>query len=373
MSGKPRLIYLDWNATTPPHAEVVEAMRRQAETDWGNPESVHTLGRRARAVIEELREAIADHAGSDPRDVLLVSGGTEANNLALAGVSALVTSRLEHPSVIRVAEALAERGVPVRFLPLDERGVVEPESVADALGELPVGATVAVMAVNHETGAIQPIAEIAELVRRAGGRLHVDAVQAVGKLAPTLYRVADSLALAAHKFRGPKGIGALVFRGSPSLLRPLLRGGAQQRGLRPGTQDPVAAAGFLTALRLSADGPSRYARLAAERDRLEEALAPWAQPNVSSARAPHVSNLWVPGLRGDELVAALDLQGVCVSSGSACSAGSSEASPVLSAMYDETRARESVRVSLGDATPSEAVEAAISVMRRVLSVRVRRA
>lgn len=364
-----RSIYLDWNATTPPHPEVLEVMQARAREAWGNPASVHGAGRRARAIIEELREALARLVESDPRDVVLTSGGTEANNLALSAVSALVTSRIEHPSVTRMAEKLEERGVPVVWLPVPSSGCIEPDSVRAALVGLPRGATVAVMAVNHETGVIQPLGPIFEAVREAGARLHVDAVQAVGKLEPDAYRRADSIAVAAHKLRGPKGIGALVFRGSPALLRPLLSGGSQERGLRAGTQDAVLGAGFLAALRMAADGPKRLERLGPERDRLERALAPHATPNAREPRAPHVSSLYVPGARGDELVAALDLEGLCVSSGSACAAGSSEPSPVLTAMLGEARARSSIRVSLGEATTRDEVDAAISILSRVLSAR----
>lgn len=364
-------VYLDWNATTPPHRSVLQAMHDVASSAWGNPSSVHQAGRRARAIIEELREAIARLVESDPRDVVLTSGGTEANNLALSGATALVVSRLEHPSVTRMAEHLGTRGVPVVWLPVPRSGCIEPQSVRAALADLGPGATVAVMAVNHETGAIQPLGPIFEAAREGGARLHVDAVQAVGKLDPDGYRRADSIALTAHKLRGPKGIGALVFRGSPALLRPLAHGGSQERGLRPGTQDAVLAAGFLSALRRAGEGPSRYAGLRAERERLEQALAGLAEPNVGEPRAPHVASLFVPGARADELVAAFDLEGLQVSAGSACSAGSSEPSPVLTAMLGEARARGSFRVSLGEDTTTEQIDFAISVMTRVLSARRR--
>lgn len=364
-----RGIYLDWNATTPPHEDVLAALAAASREAWANPASVHQPGRTARRHIEELREAIAELAGAHPRDVVVTSGGTEANNLALAGARALLTSRIEHPSVTRVAEELAVRGVPVRWLRVGPSGRVDPHDVARDLAELPRPVTVVVMAVNHETGAIQDLEGVFEVVRAAGARLHVDAVQAVGKLTPEFWSRADSITLAAHKLRGPKGIGALVFRGPPSELRPVLRGGGQERGLRPGTQDAALAAGFRAALRRVGELPERHRALGALRDRLEQALADWAQPNVSSSRVPHVSNLWVRGRRADELVAALDLEGIWVSSGSACSAGSSEPSPVLREMFGSARAQESIRVSLGELTSPEEVDTAISVMRRVLSAR----
>lgn len=361
-------IYLDWNATTPPHEDVLAAMQAAARRAWGNPASVHSVGRQARAVVESLREAIAALVESHPRDVVLTSGGTEANNLALAGARALVVTRVEHPSVTQVAEALARRGIPVQWIAVGESGVVDPDAVRDALGRLPAGATVAVAAANHETGVVQPVAEVFEVVRGAGARLHVDAVQAVGKLDPDHYRRADSLAIAAHKIRGPKGIGALVWRGSPALLAPVLLGGAQERGLRPGTVDAVAAAGFAAALARTGEGPARYASLKRLRDELEQALEEWVDVNArDSNRLPHVSNLSVRGWSGDELVAALDLAGIQISSGSACSAGTAEPSPVLSAMLGQERARSSVRVSMGDATEAKEVQHAIAVMRRLLA------
>jgi cysteine desulfurase len=367
-------IYLDWNATTPPHADVIEAMRRAALESWGNPASVHAVGRGARRVVEATREAIATLVGADPRDVVVTSGGTEANNLALAGVRALALTRIEHPSVTRVAESLEARGVPVEWIAVGASGVVEPERVRAALERLPEGATVALMAANHESGVIQPIGAVADVAHAAGARLHVDAVQALGKLEPGTFAMGDSLALAAHKIRGPKGIGALVWRGSPAGLVPVLRGGAQERGLRPGTVDPVLCAGFRAALGLLDAGPARYRALAELRDAIERELGQWATSNAAgSPRLPHVSSLFVRDWRGDELVAALDLAGVAVSAGSACSAGTSEPSPVLSEMLGEERARGSIRVSLGDATTSDEVASAISSMRRVLGTQSSRA
>ncbi len=360
--------YLDWNATTPPLPEVVQAMAEALASDWGNPSSVHAAGRRARVVVEETREALAAAVGVHPRDVLLVSGGTEANNLALHDAPGLALSRIEHPSVVRVAEALADQGRPVVWLPVAESGVVEVAAIAGALERLPAGARVALMAANHETGVIQPVAEAAALAHAAGARLHVDAVQAFGKLPATAWEGADSVAVTAHKLRGPKGIGALCWRegAAPS---PLLLGGAQQRGLRPGTIDAVAAAGLLAVLRRIADGPRRYAAVAPLRDRLTEALADHALVNGSGPRLPHVLDVSFPGWRGDELVAALDLLGVFVSSGSACSAGTPEPSPVVTAMLGVERARSAVRASLGDVTTHEDIDRAIHAFHRVLARR----
>jgi cysteine desulfurase len=224
-----------------------------------------------------------------------------------------------------------------------------------------------VQAVNHETGLLSSLHTVAALAREHGALLHIDAVQAWGKV-DIDESAGDTRAFAAHKLRGPKGIGALLSRpGTP--LAPLLLGGAQERGARPGTVDPVACAGLAVAATRAAQGPSRYLALESLRDELEArvcALREGALVNGVGPRARHVTSLYIPGFPGPELVAALDLEGVSVSSGSACSAGTSEPSPVISAMYDERRARESVRVSLGETTTREDVERAGQAFERVL-------
>jgi cysteine desulfurase len=364
-------IYLDWNATTPPHAAVLAAMEAARAEAWGNPSSVHAAGRRARALLDDARALVAELVGRDPRDVIFTGGGTEANNLALAGSAVLVTSRLEHPSVTRVAEEHERARREVRWVAVGSDGMVSPDAVEAALGGT-TGATVAVGAVNHETGVIQPIAAIAEVTRRAGARLHVDAVQAAGRLEPTLWRHGDTLVLAAHKLRGPKGIGVLAVPAG-WVPQPVLRGGAQERGLRPGTQDAVAAAGFGAAVVRVAESVRRYAALEAERDALEIALADVALVNGAGApRAPHVSSLVFNGRRSAELAAALDLEGVRVSSGSACTAGTSEPSAVIEAMHGAERALATLRVSLGEETNGAEVAGFLQALRRVLARGVQR-
>jgi cysteine desulfurase len=361
-------IYLDWNATTPPHPAVLEAMTRAAAETWGNPSSVHATGRAAWAVIERARRAVAELCGADARDVILTSGATEANNLALRHAPALVTSRLEHPSVTRVAEALMDEGRPVRWAGVLPSGQIDVPGLARLLPQLPAGFVVAVMAASHETGVLQPVAEVAELVRACGGRLHVDAVQAAGKVVPEAFQHGDSISIAAHKIRGPKGIGALVLR-SPGVPRPVLLGGAQERGIRPGTVDPVGAAGFAAAVeRALVDGPTRYALLAPLRDRLERALGEYASVNgVQASRLPHVSSLAFQGFEGESFVAALDLDGIRVSSGSACSAGTSEPSPAIEAMLGKDRARATVRFSLGETTTASEIDSAIAAAIQILT------
>ncbi len=366
-------VYLDWNATTPPLERTLDAMRQVSALAWGNPASIHADGRRARSSLEDARATVARLVGVDARDVVFTSGGTEANNLALRSISpgaVLATSRLEHPSITRVAEALESEGrASIRWLKVTPQGVLDLDHVAYTF-EHDKPELVAVQAVNHETGIVQPIAEVIDLARRANVRVHVDAVQAWGKCAvPSGW---DTASIAAHKIRGPKGIGALAFR-QGTALSPLLRGGSQERGLRPGTVDASLAAGFGIAAGVASESPARWAALSRLRDDLERALLALAPPSGGarvagepSLRAPHVSTLIWPGWTGAELVAALDIEGVSVSSGAACSAGTVEPSPVLAAMLGMDDAHRGVRASLGDATTDEDIARAIAAYRRVL-------
>jgi cysteine desulfurase len=367
--------YLDWNSTTPPLPTVSQALADAAQQLWGNPASVHGAGRRARAELEATRELLAASLGFEARDVLFTSGGTEANNLALNQASALVLSRLEHPSVTRVAERLQAGGTPVKWLPVTTGGQVLPSAVERALDELGGSSapTVAVMAVNHETGVLQPLEAIGQVVRARAARLHVDAVQLLGKGELSMLEQADSVAVAAHKIRGPKGIGAILFRGAAP--QPLLLGGAQERGLRPGTQDALAALGFRLALQHCLQHRAEWhAHVGALRDALEAGLhglgglRSFGQVNgLCEARLPHVTNVSFARFPGPELVAALDLRGVRVSSGSACSAGTSEPSPVVQAMLGLERARTAVRFSLGETSNEHDVERVLLGIREILS------
>jgi cysteine desulfurase len=368
-------IYLDWNATTPPHPGVLAAMQAAAEDAWANPASPHRAGRRARALIESVRERVARCLLLSPRDVVFAGSGTEANNLALRGAGALVLSRLEHPSVVRVAEDLEQQGIAVRWVRPLETGRVEPGLIADALLDLEPAlratSVVALAAANHETGVIQPVVEVAARVHALGARLHVDAAQALGKLDLAAFGDADSYTVVAHKIRGPQGIAALAWRGA-SGVKPVLLGGSQERGLRPGTQSASLIAGFGAALdRLD---PGRYRALAAWRDRLEKVLGERVQVNgVEAARLPHVSNFSASGWTGEQLVAAMDLEGVCISSGSACTVGTSQPSAVIEAMLGRGRAASAVRVSLGESTSERDVDCAIAAFNRVLERKSSRA
>jgi len=376
-----RRVYLDWNATARPLEDGLRAMVDAANTAWANPASVHGFGRAARAVVENAREAVARLARCDARDVVFTSGGTEANNIALGsffpfgepsardgGDDVLVTSHLEHPSVVRVAEALERQGrARLRWLRVREDGTIDLEDLELALAGGHVR-LVAMQAVNHETGVLQPVGVARALCDRVGASLHVDAIQAFGRVLDVA-EGADTRSLAAHKIRGPKSIGALIARGPSPPLQPVTHGGSQERGVRPGTVDPIAAAGLEVAARHAITSPVRYAGLAALRDRLEMSLlecAPGSSVNGAAAvRAPHVTNIAFPGWPGPELVAALDLEGVAVSSGSACSAGTSEPSPGLAAMRGPATAARSVRFSLGEETTADEIDGAIEAVRRV--------
>jgi cysteine desulfurase len=364
--------YLDWNATTPLHPDVIAAMNDANANAWGNASSIHAEGRAARAVLEDARQAVADLAGTDARDVLITSGGTEANNIAVRSVfplggerRVLVTSRIEHPSIVRVAEALEREGrATVRFVNVRPDGAIDCEDLERTVKD--DTALITVQAANHETGVVQPVADVIAIAKRVGARVHVDAVQGWGKIdVPSGWH---SASLAVHKMRGPKGIGALITRPAVK-LEPVLLGGTQEKGLRPGTPAAPLAAGLAAAVRLAS--PSRCASLAKRRDALEGALLALGRAKVAgdpTRRAPHVSMLLWRGWIGAELIAALDLEGVSVSAGAACSAGTVEPSPVLKAMLgDGPDALSGVRTSIGETTTDEEIAFAVEAFRRVVA------
>ncbi len=339
-------IYLDYNATAPVRPAVRDAVLA-ALSLTGNASSVHRFGREARALIEQSREMVARLAGVAPSGLVFTSGGTEANHLALlgAGRSRVLVSAGEHAAVL---EARPD-AVPVA---LDGDGVVDLADLERRLQETPEPALVAVMLANNETGVVQPLAEVVALARAAGALVHCDAVQAAGKLPLDLGELGvDSLALSAHKLGGLQGVGALAFR--PGLvLAAIQRGGGQESKLRSGTENLTGIAGFGAAAAAAREGLVGLAGLAVLRDRLEQGLRDIA-PTVrvfgsAAARLPNTSCFAVPGLAGETQVIALDLDGVAVSAGSACSSGKVEPSHVLLAMgADAATAASAIRVSLG--------------------------
>ncbi len=362
-------IYLDWNATTPPLPEVTDAVAACARTRWGNPSSVHAVGRAARRDLEEARERVASLLGRPAFDVVFTSGGTESNNLAIHGhlarVGPVLCSRLEHPSVLRVVEAAQDEHA-VHWLKVDHRGGVDPEEVDRRLEAIGQPALVVIQWVNHETGVIQPVEEVVRIGHAHGAVVHVDAVQGVGKIDGRPWCDADTVTVSAHKIRGPKGIGALL-GAACQRLRPLLLGGPQERKLRPGTVSVPLAVGFGVAASWAASSPSRYDAVRVLRDHLEVELTRLgARRNGEGPRAPHVTNVSFEDLPADEIVAAFDVEGVCLSGGSACSAGSPEASSVVSAMLGPQRGAGAIRASLGEETSMDEVNRALHVIRRVV-------
>ncbi|MBI1916527.1 MAG: cysteine desulfurase [Planctomycetes bacterium] len=331
-------IYLDNNATTPVLPAVWEAMGPFLTEVHGNPASAHQFGRQARRALEDARAKIAALLDAQPDEVLFTSGATEANNLALFGLAGdppghLIASPVEHPCVVEPLQQLASRGFRVDHLPVDAFGIVCPESLPDRLR--PDTRLVTVMLANHETGAIQPIADLP--FDRQAIAFHCDAVQAVGKV-PVCFRAlgVTSLSLSAHKFHGPKGIGALLCRrGTP--LRPLLWGGHQQQGRRPGTEPVALVVGMATALDIALEEcEQRHEHVLRLRSvflaGVRELAAPVVLNGPVEGGLPHTINLSFPGLRAESLLMNLDLAGVACSTGSACSSGSLLPSPVLRAM-----------------------------------------
>jgi cysteine desulfurase len=331
-------IYLDNNATTPLLPAVWQAMYPYLTEAFGNPASAHTAGRRARRALEDAREAVAAQLGAHADEVLFTSGATEANNLALLGLCGqapghLLASPIEHPSVAEPLRHLAANGFALELLPIDARGHVNINSLEDRL--TPQTRLVAVMLANHEMGALQPIRALTERLAKRS-YFHCDAVQAVGKMRVHFHDYGvDTLTLSAHKFHGPKGIGALLVRRGVR-LPPRLWGGHQQGGRRPGTEPVALAVGLARALDLAGrDGDERLAHVRRLRDRFLEYLHAHAAPvvlNGGDDEIPHTINVAFPGVKADVLLMNLDLAGVACSTGSACSSGSLLPSPVLQAM-----------------------------------------
>lgn len=380
-------IYLDHNATTPVLPVVVEAMRACWAEPQLNPASQHAFGRRARRVLEEARERIAELLGADitsarPDGVIFTSGGTEANNLAIQGLlplpwgegrgegvssAHLIISAVEHPSVTSLADEMSRRCKQIDRLGVDSQGVIRVDQIAGLLR--PETRLVAVMLGQNETGVLQPVAELADICNRRQVPLHSDAAQVIGKL-PADFRALGvaTMAVAAHKFGGPLGIGALVVRHGTN-LRPQMFGGFQQGGLRPGTESVALAVGMCRALELWHDERhERASRLRELRDRFERAiLAGWPAAVVIGAdaeRLPHTSHIAFVGLDRQALFMALDQVGVACSTGSACASGSSERSPVLIAMgCNEAVLDSALRFSLGvSTTAAEVDEAAARIL-----------
>jgi cysteine desulfurase len=378
----PDRVYLDWNATTPLRPEAREAMAAAWELT-GNPSSVHAEGRQARRLVEGARAAISGAVGVPPRNVIFASGGTEANALALipglrrgAGrpVERLLVSAIEHPSVLSggrfPAQAIGTVGVTGSgLLDLDRlRAILENEPPA----------LVSVMLANNETGAIQPVAQAGEIIHAAGGLLHVDAIQAFGKIPFDISRMnADLVTLSAHKIGGPKGVGALVLAEGLLGLEPLLRGGGQELGRRAGTENVAGIAGFGAATKAAMGALKDDAiRLESLRNRLETGLRRTPDVLIFSENAPRLPNttlFTVPGLKAETAVIGFDLAGIAVSSGSACSSGKVQPSHVLEAMgFSRELGQGAVRLSLGWSTTSADVDCCLEAWRKLVGTLTKR-
>jgi cysteine desulfurase len=362
-------IYLDNNATTPIDPEVLRVLESTLRDVFGNASSIHKEGQAARRVIEDARESVAHLVGATPREVVFTSGGTESNNAAIFGAfsagrrSHIVTTAIEHPSVAEPVRELEKRGCEVTWIRPSRRGDVAAEEVIAALRD--DTALVTVMMANNETGVVQPVEAIGGAARERGIHFHVDAVQAAGKIDIDVNALpCDTLALSAHKIHAPKGIGALYVRKGLVLASHLL-GGAQERRRRAGTENVPLAAAFGSAAALAA-APAPRARVAALRDRLESHLSGTIN-GAAARRLPNTSNVTFPGADGEGIVIGLDLSGIAVSTGSACSSGRIEPSPVLLAMgLTPDEARATVRFSLSRMTTDEEIDRAIAVLGEVL-------
>lgn len=368
-------VYLDHNATTPLHPEVLAAMSPYLTGRFGNPSSVHAWGCEARQALESARATVARALGStETQSILFASGGTEADNLALCGVAAakasrgrhLIVSAVEHPAVLAPADHLARHGFVVTRLPVDSQGLLDPEEVRCAIR--PDTILVSLMHGNNETGVLLPVAEVGRICRQAGVLFHTDAVQSFGKLPLDVERLAvDLLSISAHKIQGPKGVGALYIRRGTT-MQALLHGGHQERSRRAGTENVPGAVGLARAVDLATrDVEGTTKRLTALRDRLEQGLIA-ALPGVAvnghpAARLPQTSNIAFVGVEAESLILALDLQGIGVSSGAACSSGSLEPSHVLLAMgLARERVESSIRFSLGRETTAAEIDYVLSVL-----------
>lgn len=335
--------YLDHNATTPLRGAAKQAMARAMEVT-GNASSVHGFGRDQRKIIEDARQQVADLAAVSTANVIFTSGGSEANNTVLRGiaVSTRITSTIEHASILDADSEAVRVGV-------DGNGLFNLDVLRTTLEGLDAPALVSVMAANNETGVIQPIAEIAEIVRDHGGRLHVDAIQWAGKLPLfELTVLADAVTISGHKLGGPQGVGAIIVRdGVP--FEPIVKGGGQERRRRAGTENSIGIAGFGAACEAAASDQACYAELATFRDKIEADLGAYAR--VYGDKVTRLNNttcIGMPGVSAETQVMAFDLAGIAVSAGSACSSGKVEPSHVLIAMgIDHAEAAEAVRVSFG--------------------------
>lgn len=372
------MIYLDYNATTPCDPRVIEEMLPFFREIFANPSSLHRPGQEARQAVEKARSSIAHFIGAKEEEIIFTSGGTESNNLAIRGVAQalrkrgthVVTSTIEHHAVLNVFRALEKEGFSVTYLPVDRDGIVHPEELRKALR--PDTILVSIMHANNETGVIEPIADLARIAHEGGAVFHTDAVQTVGKVPIDVNALGvDLLAASAHKFYGPKGVGFLYVRkGTP--LAPQILGGRHERGKRAGTENVPGIIGMAKACEIAAQEMEKEAQRVGElRDMLEKELEQ-SVPDISVVgrgvpRLYNTSLILVAYVEGESLLLNLDFEGICVSSGSACTSSSLEPSHVLLAHgYSHELAHGSIRFSLGKWTTREEISQVVTVFPRVV-------
>jgi cysteine desulfurase len=372
-------IYFDYNATTPPAPEVADAVAGATRDLFGNASSVHYFGQQAKSALDEGRSAVAALIRAEPSEIVFTSGGTESDNFAIRGAAEtleasgrrhLIASAIEHEAVLSTLNALARRGWRTTLIPVDSTGIVSPDRLRELITD--DTALVSVMHANNEIGTIQPIAALAAIAHERGALMHTDAVQSAGKVAIDVRVLgADLLALSAHKFNGPKGAGVLWIRRG-TRLQPILTGGKHERNRRAGTENIPAIVGLGVAARLAATRLAEEgARVAALRDRLEETIlraVPATEVNGARApRLPNTSNISFERVEAESLLIALDLEGVAVSTGSACSSGTLEPSHVLRAMgLPAHRTQSSLRFSLGLFSTGQEVDRVVELLPRLV-------
>ena len=370
-------IYLDSSATTRVDERVVEAMLPCFRENYGNASSVHLFGQEARAIVEGARRSVAGLLGADTREIVFTSGGTESDNTALWGIfrsgyrpgNHIITTRIEHPAILETCKALESAGAEITYLPVGSSGKVDPEAVEAAVRGNTI--LISVMHANNETGVIQPVAEISSLAKRHGILFHTDAVQSVGKIPVNVQDLGvDLLSISGHKIHGPKGIGALYVR-KGTRMAPFMTGGSQERKRRAGTENVPAIAGLGAAALLAGERlPEVSTRVAELRDRLQDqAMARIAGTRINgqALRLPNVANLSFENLEGEAAVIALDLEGIAVSTGSACSSGALEPSHVLVAMGLRPEVvQSSLRFSLCCYTTQEEIDRTVQTLEAVI-------
>ena len=372
-------VYLDHNATTPLDPSVLEVVTHVLRDEFGNPSSVHHFGQRAKAVLDEARSAVSALVRGEPSEVVFTSGGTEADNFALRGAAEaleptgrkhLIATSIEHEAVLVTIKALARRGWKTTLLPVDTTGIVSPDALREAI--TPDTAIVSVMHANNEIGTIQPITELAAIAHEHGALFHTDAVQSAGKIRLEVRALdVDLASISAHKFYGPKGVGALWIRRG-TRLSAILTGGKHERTRRAGTENVAGIAGLGAASTLAVQKlDTEAARLRTLRDRLEStvlATIPGTAVNgAREARVPNTTNISFEGIEAESLLIALDLEGFAVSTGSACSSGTLDPSHVLRAMgFSAHRTQNSIRISLGAGNTDADIDAFVAKLPTVV-------